>query len=299
MTNPSRFPHVLSGVPGFKRSFAYLSSANPSDVHRAIVFVHGFSGSARSTWSDFFSLVDDEQTSQWWETADLYFFDYWWDSIFKRIPKNTNTFERFLEYVFPRPPQQLFEAADITLRPALEYKHLTLVGHSEGGLIVRKVILNVADSDTRLDKYMRDRIVTPMMTEPGPEGIEVAQLRLFAPALGGESITGPLGIITHCAVIAPFLRAIAAKSGMAETSSSVTTPRSSTDRYTDHLAMECFRAHILWADNDAIVNGERYRKDPECKNLPPGTNHRTVCKPTKLYQRPLKFVESGVINGKC
>jgi pimeloyl-ACP methyl ester carboxylesterase len=293
-----RLPHVWSSIPGFKWSIAYLSSANTSDVDRAIVFVHGFSGSARSTWSDFLSLVDDKQTSQWWEATDLYFFDYWWDSIFKRIPKNTNTFERFLEYVFPKPPQELFEAAEMTLRPAFEYKYLTLVGHSEGGLIVRKVILNVADTDTRLDKYMRDRMVTPMK-EPDPEGIEVAQLRLFAPALGGESLTGPLGIITHCAVIAPFLHASAAKTGMAETSSSVTTPRSSTDRYTDHLAMECFRAHILWADNDAIVNGERYRKDAECKNLPPGTNHVTVCKPSKKYQRPLTFVESGVVNGKC
>jgi len=298
MAYGSRFQHIRSNIPGFKRSIAFLSSANVSDVDRAVVFVHGFSGSARSTWSDFLSLVDDEQTSHWWETADLYFYHYWWDSIFKRIPKNTNTFERFLEYVFPKPPQELFEAEGMTIRPAFEYKHLTLVGHSMGGLILRQVILNVADADTRLEKYVRDRMVAPMK-EPDPEGIEVANLRLFAPALGGESLTGPLGIIAHCAVIAPFLHAIAAKTGMAETSISVTTPRSSTDDYTYDLDMECFRAHILWADNDAIVNGERYRKDLICKNLPPGTNHETVCKPNKRYQRPLTFVENGVINGKC
>ena len=204
----------------------------------------------------------------------------------------------FLDTVFPAPPQELFEAAEMTLRPAFEYKHLTLVGHSEGGLLVRKVILNVADSDPRLDQYMRNRLVTPTK-EPDPVGLEVAQVRLFAPAIGGESLTGLLGIIAHNAVIAPFLRPSAAKTGMAETSSSITVPRSSTDRYTDHLAMECFRAHILWADNDAIVNGERYRKDPECRNLPPGTSHVTVCKPNTNYPRPLTFVESGVINGKC
>ena len=38
------------------------------------------------------------------------------------------------------------------------------------------------------------------------------------------------------------------------------------------------RAHILWADNDAIVNGERYRKDSQWNNFPPGTNHISVCK---------------------
>jgi hypothetical protein len=294
----SRFPHVRSGIPRFKRSIAYLSTANVADVDRAIIFLHGLSGGASSTWSDFLSLVDDKETSRWWETADLYFYHYWWDSIFKRISKNTNTFEQFLEFVFPNPPRELFEAAGMTLRPAFEYKHLTLVGHSEGGLILRQVILNVADADTRLEKYMRDRMVTPTK-EPDPQGIEVANLRLFAPALGGESLTGPLGIIAHCAVIAKFLHASAAKTGMAETSPSVTRPRSSTDDFTYHLAMECFRAHILWADDDAIVNGERYRKDPECKNLPPGTSHVTVCKPNRRYRRPLTFVENGVINGKC
>jgi hypothetical protein len=145
---------------------------------------------------------------------------------------------------------------------------------------------------------MRQSIHAPM-NEPDPEGIEVAELRLFAPALGGEATTGPLGIITHSAVIAPFLHASAAKAGMAEVSSSVTTARTSTDLYTTHLKMGCFRAHILWADNDAIVNGERYRKDSQCKNLPPGTNHISVCKPNEAYRLPLAFVENGVINGKC
>lgn len=298
MAYVSRFPHVWSEVPGFKKSIAYLSSANSEDIDRAVVFVHGFSGDAKSTWADFLSLVEDKATSRWWETADLYFLNYWWDSIFQRIPKNTNTFRRFLEYVFPKPPQELFEAAEMSLRPSFEYKELTLVGHSEGGLIVRKVILDVADMDVRLDLYMRNRLLTPM-NEPDPEGIEVAKLRLFAPALGGEALTGLPGIITHSAIIAPFLHASAAKSGLSETSSSVTTARSSTDRYTDHLAMGCFRAHILWADNDAIVNGERYRKDPVCSNNPPGTSHVTVCKPNGKYQRPLTFVEKGVVNGKC
>jgi hypothetical protein len=298
MAYEPRFPHVLSGIPGFHKSIAYLSAANASDIDHAIVFVHGFSGSASSTWTDFLSLVDDQDTSRWWETVDLFFFDYWWDSMFQRIPRNTNTLENFLDYLFPKPGPELFATAEMSLRPAFVYKHLTLVAHSEGGLLVRKIILDAADADARLDEYIRNRMIKPMQ-EPTPEGIEVAKLRLFAPALGGESLTGLLGIIAHSAIIAPFLHVSAAKQGLAETSSSVTTARSSTDRYTDHLRMECFRAHILWAENDAIVNGERYRQDPHCKNLPPGTDHGSVCKPTKKYRRPLTFVEQGVVNGKC
>jgi len=188
MANEPRFLHIQSGIPDFEKSVAYLSSANAKDIDRAIVFVHGFSGSATSTWTDFLTLVDDKMTSRWWETADLFFFHYWWDSMFKRIPRNTNTLMRFIEYLFPKPPQELFEAAEMSLRPQFEYKHLTLVAHSEGGLLVRKIILDVADAHHRLDKYLRDRMIT-QMKEPDAEGIEVAELRLFAPALGGESLT--------------------------------------------------------------------------------------------------------------
>jgi pimeloyl-ACP methyl ester carboxylesterase len=293
-----RFRHVAASIPGYSKSFALLSAANVGDINRAVVFVHGFSGSSRGTWADFVSLVDDKATSRWWETADLYFFHYWWESIFKRIPRNTNTFTNFLGYLFPSPPAGLFDAAEMTPRPGFQYKNLTIVGHSEGGLIVRKVIVDSADADQRLENYMLQRLVAPMR-EPAPEGIEVAEVRLFAPAIGGESVTGLLGIVTHCAVIAPFLRLSPAKGGMDATSSSVTVARNSTDRYTSHCLMSCFRAHILWADNDSIVNGERYQRDYQCQNIPPGTTHTSICKPNKAYLRPLTFVEAGVVNGKC
>src|SRR5262245_48170101 len=113
---PRRFPHVHSRIPGYPRSVALLSAANQPDVTGAVIFVHGFSGAARSTWTDFFSLIDDPQTNAWWETRDIYFYHYWWNSVFQQVPMNAFDLRRFVKAIFPSPPRELFEAAEVSLR---------------------------------------------------------------------------------------------------------------------------------------------------------------------------------------
>jgi hypothetical protein len=50
------------------------SRANSSEIAGAIGFVHGFNGVAASTWTDFLSLVvDDNAARGWWRNAGLYF----------------------------------------------------------------------------------------------------------------------------------------------------------------------------------------------------------------------------------
>lgn len=54
MTYPLRVGHTRSGVAGFPKSFALLSEVK-GNVNRAVVFVHGFDGHAKKTWTDFLS----------------------------------------------------------------------------------------------------------------------------------------------------------------------------------------------------------------------------------------------------
>ena len=73
-------------------------------MERAVVFVHGFNGSARGTWTDFLSLVDDSQAcGSWWEAADLYFYHYEWDSVFRQLTNNALKIFKFIEEIFPEP----------------------------------------------------------------------------------------------------------------------------------------------------------------------------------------------------
>ena len=78
-----RVQHTYLTLPNQGKSFMLISDAPEADVKRAVVFIHGFNGSARGTWTDFLSLVDDPQAcSVWWEAADLFFYHYQWDSVF-------------------------------------------------------------------------------------------------------------------------------------------------------------------------------------------------------------------------
>jgi pimeloyl-ACP methyl ester carboxylesterase len=296
--DPPAIRHLRSDIPGFKDSFALISTAKAAEVDRAVVFVHGFNGSARATWADFISLIDTIDPRSWWDRSDIYFFHYRWASIFRQVSRNALSLLSFLETIFPQPPPEVFRSPDVSLRPQHKYKYLTLVGHSEGGLLSRKVILEVAGNDDRLETYRRSptRVNDP---EPQPEGIEVADLRLFAPAIAGEALTGILGIISGSSIVAPLLKVSAAKTSMASPSSPIVTTRQNTEYYSEFLSMPCFRAHILWADNDEVVLSEKYLRDKSCKNLRPLTDHSSVCKPSLLYLLPVHFVEKGVVDGKC
>jgi pimeloyl-ACP methyl ester carboxylesterase len=294
----SKIRHLHSYIPGFKNSFALISTAKPDLVDRAVVFVHGFNGSARSTWTDFISLIDSVDNRSWWDHSDIYFFHYRWASVFRQVSRNALSLLNFLEAIFPQPPPELFPASSDALPTQHAYKHLALVGHSEGGLLTRKIILDVAGDDDRLEKYRRSptRATDP---EPQPEGLLVADLRLFAPAIAGEALTGFLGILASSPIVAPVLHVSAAKTSMASPSSPVVTTRQNTEYYSEFLSMPCFRAHILWADNDHVVLSEKYLRDRACKNLRPLTDHSSVCKPSLLYLLPVHFVEKGVVDGKC
>ncbi|MBV9503391.1 MAG: hypothetical protein JO323_00145 [Acidobacteriia bacterium] len=299
-TISDRLPHVPADIPGHRRSFALLSSAKASEVTRAVIFVHGFMGMARSTWSNFLALIDDDTTaSRWWETSDLYFYQYFWDSIFRQVAVNAVDLQPFVEAIFPQPNREIFTAHGISLRETFEYQELFLVGHSEGGLLIRKLILNAATNDTQVQEFVFDQAVRSTCREPEALGILKAQLRLFAPAIGGAAISGVLGVVCNLSIVSVTLPFAAAKIAMRPESTSVTNARTDTLFYAGKLKMPCFRAHILWAKKDHVILSERYTGDVQCSNLRYPTNHVNVCKPNQHYLVPIQFVEQGVVNGKC
>jgi hypothetical protein len=124
-------------------------------------------------------------------------------------------------------------------------------------------------------------------------------MRLFAPALGGEMLTGLFGVIATLPVISNALSMSAAKKGMNPSSPAVSETRRQTDHYAYNVPFDCFRAHILWAKHELIIVPEKYERDKECLNLPPGKDHTSVCKPTLRYPLPLDFVELGVNHDAC
>lgn len=273
-----RIRHTKVSLPNYNKSFALLSDAAEDEVKRAVIFIHGFNGSARGTWTDFLSLVDDPNAaSGWWERADLFFFDYQWDSVFRQLTNNTLTIYKFVNDVFPKP--EAIGRAHSFRSEAFEYDNLTLVGHSEGGLLLRRVIVRAAQLDTAIDVFM-EKSLYEKATRPAPEGMLKADMRLFAPALGGDMQSGIVGILSSLPVVSHALSASAAKKGMDQGSPSVIEARKRSDNYAKYLRLPCFEAHITWAEKDSIINSEKYDRDHECLNFPSGSSHTSVCKPT-------------------
>ena len=62
---------------------------------------------------------------------------------------------------------------------------------------------------------------------------------------------------------------------------------------TNHFAerypeLRALRARIAWAESDDIVTALPYRYDAEVTFL--GTEHLSVCKPTRRFVTPFKFI---------
>ncbi|MGA8491931.1 MAG: hypothetical protein WB711_16005, partial [Terriglobales bacterium] len=149
----------------------------------AVIFVHGFYGHPEKTWLQFQTLMDGVESSgmfPWWRTYDSYFYSY--DSK-RQIGSNTSDLLDFIDAVFPSPSWNKIGAngiEDLVRR----YDSLVLVGHSEGGVLIRSAILR------------RIQINDQAGDAPLPyDGILDAHLRLFAPALWGALISGWKGVL--------------------------------------------------------------------------------------------------------
>jgi hypothetical protein len=228
-----RIQHSYVSLPQHNKCFTLLSDAPESDVKRVVVFIHGFNGSAKGTWTDFLSVVDDPQaSSDWWEAADLFFFDYQWDSVFRQLTNNTLKIYKFIEEIFPKP--EIIGRSHAYRSEGFEYEELVLVGHSEGGLLLRRVIVEAAQRDTAVGAFMRDSRYTEV-PQPSAAGMLKARMRLFAPALGGDMQSGLAGVLATLPVISTALSASAAKKGMDQGAPSVTEARRRTDGYAKYL----------------------------------------------------------------
>jgi pimeloyl-ACP methyl ester carboxylesterase len=135
----------LKSIDGFYKSYALIPE--DSDHTDAIVFVHGFGGSPTGTWCDFQGL-SQEYSGQypWWRTATLFFYSY--ESKWEPIHSNAVRFRDFLEDVLGVSSEANSTASDRTVNAGRRipvdwtYKNLLLVGHSEGAVVIRRMILN-------------------------------------------------------------------------------------------------------------------------------------------------------------
>jgi len=280
------------------RSYALLSEGHTESL---TVFVHGFWGDATSTWSEFQRLVDDAKTSfPNLNNSDLLFFDY--PSTMWTIEVAAHHLLAFLKSVYPRTDEQQLapvrlstsilglESHTLLPRPMpLEYKTLTLVGHSMGGVVLRRTIL--LELEHQLDTLRVDGSISA-------DSLLRANLILFAPAHLGFKYSNLADTVsaTHWALATlRLLYQIRYAPSYAELTASspvLDSIRVQSERFAiEFPSATALRAKIIWGAEENIVFMGGYAEDmtrtPVLRR-----SHMDVCKPSDHYQLPLE-----VING--
>jgi alpha-beta hydrolase superfamily lysophospholipase len=273
----NRSPRFLDAPSGW---VLYLSHSLPI---RLVVFVHGFAGAALNTWQYF-----PETDREWWSSADLLFVGY--DSRRDNITGTAARLRRELPRFYPYIRDELAEIDGVRVRPSAtgEYRELVLVGHSLGGVILRRALCDVAQEWQNQSETQPD--------SPRPRLLD-ARLCLFSPASAGFRPAGLLGLTRA----SPFwlaanlqLRRASAFTDLQPGSQILVETRARTQRlvnlHRDELS--ALRAGILWANPDNVVITERYDTD-FADDAIDNTTHRSVCKPHREYEAPWVMVEAA------
>lgn len=275
-----RLQHSERRLPSPERWVLYLSHNEPQ---RLVVFVHGFGGKAVNTWQRFPNAGPDRA---WWTASDMLFVGY--DSKRATIPGTAARLRREISHFYPQLPDELLCAGGcrIRARAAAPYGELCLVGHSLGGLIVRRALCDAAK------EWSDERRTDPNATRPV---LLEASVRLFSPASAGFRAAGFLGLMRASPVwgaVEMWLRRSSAYTDLQPGSDMLVATREWTLQFADDPEFRALRARILWAEPDDVVVPQRYPTD-HVDQFEDGKDHSAVCKPRDDYGTPWAFVETG------
>ena len=124
-------------------NWSFFVSHYDGHVKRLVVFVHGFRGESVGTWMDFPFPVG-ETAYAWWNEADLLFVGY--NSMKETITGVANRLRLRIADFYPQPCPKAMEIGGVKARQLATslYDELVLVGHSLGGVILRRALCDAA-----------------------------------------------------------------------------------------------------------------------------------------------------------
>jgi hypothetical protein len=272
------------------KGWKFFVSHHDGHVKRLVIFVHGFGGQAVGSWLEFPFPDTTLKSKNWWDESDLLFVGY--DSKKEEIVSVAGRIRMQISKFYPQPFAEAMQISGWHARKNTDpYNELFIVGHSLGGVVVRRALCDEAQSWIDNGKVASDR---PVLLQ--------ATTRLFSPASFGFRPTGLLGQLRAMylwRVIEIFLRRSPAYSDLQPNSKVLNETHDRTIELlaSNDPALQALRAHTLWANPDGVVIVERYSTDhvdTPCDENP--RDHGSVCKPqAKRYEAPWVFVETGKV----
>jgi hypothetical protein len=291
--------HIFRTIADWPQSFALVSD---SHAETAVMFVHGFNGSTKTTFSDFQGLISSHDTAKWWAGSDLYFFAY--SSVTNHITTSSERFRDFLALLFPDPPRYLFQYTrkqypwlqlnndEYFTQWPRHYRRLVLVGHSEGAVVIRSTIRDLAEKVIRTKSDDLQSTVNPVFH---------ATLKMFAPATSGANPSGLWALLLHFPFLGVFGRTFLQWSKAAKELTNpsplalLVTLKNATEQYSNaYKLLNAFQAEVVFGDDDDVVTVNKWECDQKLDNMH-GHTHTSICKPKKKisYFFPIEFVSKA------
>ena len=251
----------------------WTTDAAPSGT--AVIFVHGFIGSAVETWEEFDSLAPLEAKLR---HHDVFFYGY--DALRTHASESGDQFHTFLDELLTD-PRTIFRFAlppAMARAEAFRYSKAVIVAHSLGTVVTRFALLTEFNR-RRPGSWLP--AVTPLFFAPAHSGTR--KVDAVISALTSFDFAG-LGLAVSLArdryVAADDLR---------EGSQILQDLRTevSSISHPDRALVQ--PKAVVWAANDRIVINRAFLDDPKPITIR-GASHTSVCKPTTRFRDPLQIV---------
>ncbi len=250
--------YIQRNIPKWGKD-SYVNWTKNSE-RKAIVFIHGFSGSSMTTFGDFnleFRLRKE------YIGYDVFFYGY--DSLFKQIAPSALSFLNFLRAIHNN-IDLVIKNSGIKIQRE-QYCKIVIVAHSLGAVITR-MALNEG-----------------FKTEG--QWLGKCELILFAPAHKGarEEILGFLDMPGLPKFLGPLSKYFVVTLKQLMDASKLIKPMEDKVRKLIEQQVRSFTIpkRIIWAEKERVVINDFFLEDPEPIEVE-GKRHEDVCKPDQVNE---------------
>jgi pimeloyl-ACP methyl ester carboxylesterase len=260
-------------LPEWGKKTQVFWSTRPGDV--ALVFIHGFTGGALSTWGELPDMILKEAKAA---PCDLFFYGY--NSTTTQIGNSSLRFMNFLNWLCEVPfnLSDKFVKDETNRQSGFSYNKIVVVAHSMGAVVTRRAML-----DAKSDGY---------------SWVNKVSMVLFAPAHYGarnigyicqKVLTGQLALLGMAVQyrFAP-LEQLAPNSKMIE----------SLETESDEWLRKCLgdftiASSVIWAGKEHVVHNQRFCNDPKAEECPE-ESHTSICKPDRTFRLPINHILGAI-----
>ena len=277
----THFPERPLRMPakfGKQETFAVWSRR---PAKKAILFVHGYSGAALTTWSEFHHLLPDTPGL---EGHDLIFFGY--DGLFSTTAASATLFYQFLDHLFRKPARVINPSLPArAARPDnFAYDHITLAAHSLGAVLTRWALLFAHQN-----KRPWVAKTSMVLYAPAHMGARIERLAMEVSAGGGSlgNLLRVIGVVSKFK--SPLIEEL--KEGSAELQALLDQTKVALE---EGAAPYLVAKRVVIADRETVVKNLRFADDPWPPETYAATSHTSVCKPRRDFSHPLDVLRTAL-----